>query len=53
MEDNLKELVGIQGQQYRVISKADEIQSIINLIKNRHRYSIGVRDYSATQGGHR
>ena len=26
--DNLKELVGIQRQKYRVISKADEIQSI-------------------------
>lgn len=51
MEDNLKELIGIQRQKYRVISKADEIQSIINLIKHRHRCSIGVRDYSATQGG--
>nr|DAW73887.1 MAG TPA: hypothetical protein [Caudoviricetes sp.]DAX87284.1 MAG TPA: hypothetical protein [Caudoviricetes sp.] len=50
MEDNLKELVRIQRQKYRIISRAEEIQNVINSIKLRHNCSISVRNYSFPQG---
>lgn len=50
MEDNLKELVRIQRQKYRIISRAEEIQNVINSIKIRHNCSISVRNYSFPQG---
>ena len=50
MEENLKELVRIQRQKYRIISRVEEIQSVINSIKLRHNCSISVRNYSFPQG---
>ena len=50
MKDNLKELVRIQRQKYRIISKAEGLQNVINSMKLRHNCSISVRDYSFPQG---
>lgn len=50
MEDSLKELVRVQRQKYRIISRAEEIQSVIDSIKCLHNCSVSVRNYKFPQG---
>ena len=44
MEDNLKELIKMQKKKYEIISKAEELQKVIELIERRRSCIICVRD---------
>lgn len=44
MEDNLKELIKMQKKKYKIISRAEELQKVIELIERRHNCIICVRD---------
>lgn len=44
IEDNLKELIKIQKKKYEIISKAEELQKVIELIERRRNCVICVRD---------
>ena len=46
MEDNLKELVKLHKRKYEIISKADELQNVIDLIERRCNCIISVRNYN-------
>lgn len=46
IEDNLKEFVRAYGKKYEIISKAEELQSIIDLIERRCNCIISVRNYN-------
>jgi hypothetical protein len=46
MEDNLKELVKLHKRKYEIISKANELQNVIDLIERRCNCIISVRNYN-------
>nr|DAN41563.1 MAG TPA: hypothetical protein [Caudoviricetes sp.] len=49
MEDSLKRLVRVQRRKYRIISRAEEIQKVIDSIECLHNCSIDVQDHNFPQ----
>ena len=46
MEDNLKELAKLYKRKYEIISKANKLQDVIDLIERRCNCIISVRNYN-------